>query len=102
MSIYVCNDEQRCRNPQNTCPPTEGQNESPYAQRPFKEMRRVSPLLSVRDLKESLEFTLQRAAAKRLFPEVQDEWKHAVPPDPLARPRISLTFRELRGVLNAR
>ncbi len=55
-----------------------------------------------RDKAEERRIILASGSLLYTPPEVQDEWKHAVPPDPLARPRISLTFRELRGVLNDR
>lgn len=32
-----------------------------------------------------------------MFPDVQDLWLHALPPEPEAGPRISLTFRRLPG-----
>ncbi len=39
---------------------------------------------------------LENGSLLLMAPEVQDNWKHALPASPSAGPRISLTFRRLR------
>jgi len=49
-----------------------------------------------REKEEERQLVLETGSLLYMAPEVQDDWQHSIPRDPVAGPRISLTFRLLK------